>query len=215
MVTCYRKIKKNNKERWFCLSACLSTCPPQGAIIGTFFSLSYIKRKTTLFNWQKLKPSKLAEKPPPPSFLPFGEILGLCRGTWHNFTPQYFMHHWTSHWWQLGRKAPPPRWGKIFWHWIYPFQAISSNFGFCGRKAPPPQDEGNFFAIGSIHFRQFPATLVFVAEKPPLPPHPRWGKIFWLDLSISGDFQQLWFLWQKSSPLFSAFSSGTGLMSHR
>ena len=158
-----------------------------------------------------------------------------------------------------GRKAPLPAWGKIFWLWIYPFQAILSKFGFCGRKAPPNQDEGKFFDFGSIYFRWFWATLVFVAEKPPL---PGWGKIFWLwiypfqvilskfgfwwqkstpspgwgknfltldlsisgdfeqvwlfvvetptprmrenyltlDLSISGDFEQVWFLWQKGAP---------------
>ena len=78
--------------------------------------------------------------------------------------------------WFLWQKSPPPpEWGKIFWLQIYPFQAISSNFGFCGRKAP--HDNGNFFDFRSIHFRQFWATLVFVAEKPP--PPPGWGKIFW------------------------------------
>ena len=76
----------------------------------------------------------------------------------------------------VAEKPPPPGWGKLFLHWIYPFQSISSNFVFCGRKAPPPtpipQDKGNFFYTGSIHFRQFPATLVFVAEMPsPPPPH--------------------------------------------
>ena len=71
-------------------------------------------------------------------------------------------------WW----KKRPPRWGKKFWHQIYPFQAISSNFGFGGRKAPP-QMRGNFFT---------------------------------LDLSTSDNFEQLWFLWQKSPPLFCAFS---------
>ena len=45
---------------------------------------------------------------------------------------------------------------------------------------------------------QFQATLVFVAEKPP-PPQDE-GIFFTLDLSISGNFQQLWFLWQKSPP---------------
>ena len=146
-------------------------------------------------------------KAPPPFFLPFGEILGSYCSTWHNFTDWYFMHHWMSHWWQVGRKAPPPRWGKFFWLQIYPFQAIFSKFGFCGRKAPPQawgkifwlwiypfqailsnfafcgrkaplQDEGKFFDFGSIHFRQFWATLVFVVEKPS--PPPGWGKIFWL-----------------------------------
>ena len=57
---------------------------------------------------------------------------------------------------------------EIVLHWIYPFQAISSNFGFIGRKpAPPPQDEEN---------------------------------VFTLDLSISANFRQLWFYWQKSTP---------------
>ena len=50
--------------------------------------------------------------------------------------------------------------------------SISGNFQqlwFLWQKSPPPQDEGKFFDIRSIHFRQFPATLVFVAEKPPPP----------------------------------------------
>ena len=169
---------------------------------------------------------------------------------------QYVMHHWTSHWWWLGRKAPPG-WGNFFLHWIYPCQAISSNFGFCGsisgnfeqlwflwQKSPPPPRWGkNFWHLSisgwfsatlvfvaekpppriredldlsisnfkqlwflaekfpppfrSIHFRQFRATLVFVAEKPP--PQDE-GKFFYTDLSISGNFKQLWFLWQKSPP---------------
>ena len=124
---------------------------------------------------------------------------------------QYFMHHWTSLWF-CGRKGPPPGWGNIFWPQIYPFQAILSNFGFCGRKASPSQDERDFFDFRFIHFRQFPATLDFVAEKPPPPPQdegkffdcrfihfrqfpatlvfvaekppptPGWGKIFWLQI---------------------------------
>ena len=35
-------------------------------------------------------------------------------------------------------KPLPPRMRENFLHWIYPFQTILSNFGFCGRKAPPP-----------------------------------------------------------------------------
>ena len=99
----------------------------------------------------------------------------------------------------VAEKPPPhlPRMSEIFLNWIYPFQAISSNFGFCGRKAPAPQDEAKFFYTGSIHFRQFPATLVFVAEKPP----PRMREIFLqLNPSISGNLQPLWFLWQESPP---------------
>ena len=109
--------------------------------------------------------------------------------------------------WFLWQKSPHPSpldEGN-FLYWIYPFQAISSNFGFCGRKAPLLQDEGIFFTLdlsisgnfeqlwflwqksppskmreifytGYIYFRQFWATLVFVAEKPPRP--WRWGNIF-------------------------------------
>ena len=191
-------------------------------------------------------------------------------------------------WFLWQKSPPPPWWGKFFYtgsnhfrqfleifvllqkspprhqdvgnflYRIYPFQAIPSNFGFCGRKAlhlPPgwgifftqdlsisgnfqqlwflwqksplsPQDESKFFYTGSIHFGQFSATLVFVAEKPSPPrirenyftqdlsifrqfpttlvfvsesPSPQdEGHFFTQDLSISGNFQQLWFLWQKS-----------------
>ena len=111
---------------------------------------------------------------------------------------------------------------EIFWHQIYPFQAFLSNFGFGGRKAPPQW--GNFFDIRSIHFRQFWATLVLVAEKPLSPEEENFFDLrsihfrqFWAtlvlvaekpppmreiiltpDLSISGNFEQLCFWWQKS-----------------
>ena len=96
--------------------------------------------------------------------------------------------------WFLWQKAPPQMRG--FLHWIYPFQQFSATLVFVVEKPPP--GEGKLFYTGSIHFRQFPAILVFVAEKPP-PPQDE-GKFFRLDLSISGNFQQLWFLWQKSPP---------------
>ena len=128
---------------------------------------------------------------------------------------------------------PPPGWGKIF---MTSDLSISGNFEqlwFLWQKCSPPapQDEGNFFDFRSIHFRQFQATLVFVAEKPP-PPPTGWEETFWLqiypfqvissnfglfvaekpppprmrenfltsDLSIPGNFEQLWFMWQKSPP---------------
>ena len=81
----------------------------------------------------------------------------------------------------VAEKPPHPGSGKFFLHWIYPFQAISSNFGFCGRKAPPQRlsREKNFYT-GSIHFMQFPPTLDFVAEKPP-PPMVKQGKnLHWI-----------------------------------
>ena len=70
--------------------------------------------------------------------------------------------------------------------------------GNLAEKPPPPQGLGKNFDIGSIHFRQFRATLVFVAEKAP-PPEDE-GNFLTPDLSISGNFEQLWFLWQKSPP---------------
>ena len=110
------------------------------------------------------------------------------------------MHHWTSYW-EPGRKAPPP-----------------------------VTEEGKNFKTGSIHFMQFPATLVQLAEKAPPPPHDQEGenwrldlfihaissnfgsagrkappptkevKNWRLDLSISCNFQQFWFSWQKKPP---------------
>ena len=99
------------------------------------------------FLWQK--------SPPPPGWRKFFFTSDLSISG--NFDQLWF-------WWQ-----------KIFSHRIYPFQAISSNFGFWGRI---------FFDLGSIHF-----------------PNPRMRENFLTsDLSISGNFEQLWFLWQKSPP---------------
>ena len=133
-----------------------------------YWSFIYI-RKTYIVHVPKPQVGSNWLKSLPP-FLPFGEINGSCSGTWHNFMHQYSMHHWTSHWWWLGRKAPPPRIREKILHWTYPFQAILSNFGFCGRKAPPPA----------------PPRMI--------------EKLFTLHISISANFKQLWFLWQKSPP---------------
>ena len=97
------------------------------------------------------------------------------------------------------QKSPPPRMREKF---LTSDLSISGNFEqlwFLWQKIPPPppQDEGKLFDIRSIHFRQFQATLVFVAEKPPPPDE---GNFLTSDLSISGNFEQLWFLWQKSPP---------------
>ena len=158
-------------------------------------------------------PENWAEKPPPPRMKEKCFTLDLSHFRQFPTTLVFVAER-------------PPKMRENFLHWIYPFQAISSNFGFCGRKVPPWIREF-FFYTGSIHFRQFPTTLVFVAEKPPPPPKmrenfftldlsisgnfqqlwffvaekppPRMREIFFtLDLSISGNFQQLWFLWQKS-----------------
>ena len=92
---------------------------------------------------------------------------------------------------------------------LTPDLSISGNFEqlwFWWQKSPPtPQmrgKRGKFFDTRSIHFRQFWVNLVLVAEKLPPPPLPRWGKNFLIpDISISGNFKQLWFWWQKSPPL--------------
>ena len=137
----------------------------------------------------------------PPSFLPFGEILGSCCSTWHNFTDWYFMHHWISHWWQVGRKAPPPQaWGKIFWLQIYPFQAILSKFGFCGRKALPT-GWGKIFWLWIYPFQVILSKFGFCGRK--ALPSPRMRENFLtLDLSISGDSEQVYaFVAEKPSHL--------------
>ena len=165
--------------------------PPQDE--GKFFDFGSIH-----FRWFWASLVFGGRKAPPPSFLPFGEILGSCCSTWCNFTDWYFMHHWISHWWQVGRKVHPTRWGINFWLQIYPFQAILSKFGFCGRKAPPPPSmRENFSDFGSIHFRWFWATLLFVAEKPP-PPQDE-GKFF--------DFASIHFRWFWATLLFVAEKS--------
>ena len=146
----------------------------------------------------------------------------------------HFRQFWATLVFVAEKPPPTPTWGKIFWHQIYPFQGILSNFGFGGRKATPHPDEGIFFDTRSIHFREFWVTLVLVAEKPH--PPPRWGNNFWHqiypfqailsnfgfggrkahppqmrekfltpDLSISGNFKQLWFWWQKRPPRWGKF----------
>ena len=148
---------------------------------GKFFDTRYIHFRqfwATLVLWQKI--------PPPHRW---GKLF------WHQIYPIQAI---SSNFGFCGRKAPPSAWGKNFWHQIYPFQEIVSNFGLYGRKATPTQDEGKIFDIRSIHFRQFWATLVLWQKSPP---SPQMREIFLTpDLSTSGNFEQLWFLWQKSPP---------------
>ena len=61
---------------------------------------------------------------------------------------------------------------------------------------PPPSGQtGKNSETGSIHFMQFPATLVQLAEKTP-PQQLNREKFLRLDLCISWNFLQLWFRWQ-------------------
>ena len=79
------------------------------------------------------------------------------------------MHHWTSCW-GPGRKDPPvAKQGKIPDN-----RSISCNLQqlwISWQKSPPPPvaKQWNKSEAGSIHFMQFPATLVQLAEKPPPP----------------------------------------------
>ena len=79
---------------------------------------------------------------------------------------------------QIGRKAPPPfcllvRYSAhVMAHDVTSHTDISliiePHIGYdLAEKPPTPQSEGKFFDTRSIHFRQFQATLVFVAEKSP------------------------------------------------
>ena len=140
----------------------LTVWSSSNVVCNTFISLSY---KTKDYCLQLAKPQlEQIGRKAPHSFLPFGEIFGSYWVTWHNFAKPYVTHHWTSHQLWLGRKCPqqgncldwiypfqailsnfglcwqksPPSWtGTIFWDWIYPFQAISSNFGFSWQKSHP------------------------------------------------------------------------------
>ena len=134
---------------------------------------------------------------------------------------------------QLAEKpSPSSKRGKQFWEWIYPFYAISSNFGSGGRKAPPPHSErGKIVRLNLSISCNFQQLWFSWQKKPPFPhtpqqpkrekfwdwiypfhaissnfgsagrkapPHGQRGKKLRLNLSISCNFQQLWFSWQKS-----------------
>ena len=130
---------------------------------------------------------------PPPHPLGTGKFFRLALSIACNFQQLWF----------LVAEKFPPRNREIFLDWLYPFHAILSNFGFLVAESshphPPPPGTGKFFYSGSIHFMQFPATLVF-GGRTACPPPPRTGETFKLDLSISCNFQQLWFLVAESSP---------------
>ena len=167
-------------SRWFWASLVFVAEKPPPQEEGKFFDFGSIHLRRF---WVNLV--FVAEKPPP-SFLPFGEILGSCCSTWRNFADWYFMHHWIYPFQVIGdllcflwqKSPPPPKMRENFFDFRFiHFRLILRKFGFCGREAIHPQHEGKFFDFGSIYFRQFWASLVFVAEKPP---PPGWGKIFWL-----------------------------------
>ena len=172
------------RQFWATLVFVAEKPPPRW---GKFFWLQiypfHAISKQLWFLWQK-------SPPPPPGW---GKLFWL--------RSIHFRQFWATLVFVAEKPPPLPPRIENFWLQIYPFQAILSNVGFCGRKTPLHQDEGKFFDFRSIHFRQFWATLVFVAEKPPPPPPTRMRETFLTsDLSISVKFEQLWFLWQKSPP---------------
>ena len=119
-----------------------------------------ILRKTTVFNWQNLNLMQIGRKAPPPPPPHFCLLVRYStRIAAHDVTSRTDISCIIEPHFGLWQKSPPP----------------------------PPQDEGKFFDLRFIRFRQFRATLVFVAEKPPPPP---------------GNFEQLWFLWQDEGKFF-------------
>ena len=77
-----------------------------------------------------------------------------------------------------------------FLYWIHPFKTISGNFGFSFQESPPPQEpKRENFQTGFINFKQFLAILGSAGRKFP---RSQIEKLFRLDLSIPGNFQQLW-----------------------
>ena len=88
-----------------------------------------------------------------------------------------------------GSQAPQQE-NRDFLFQLYPFHAISSNFAFSWQKNPQPRNQMEFFQTGFIHVRPFSATLGSAGRKAPSQEPNR--QFFRLNLSISGNFPQLW-----------------------
>ena len=83
----------------------------------------------------------------------------------------------------------PPIGKRIFYSGSIHFMQFPATLPLAGRKAPFQQPNREFFQTGIIHFRQFPATLGSTGKK--TSPVAEYGIYFKLDLSISGNFQQI------------------------
>ena len=95
----------------------------------------------------------------PPSHGQTGKIFRLDLSISCDFKQLWFL-------WQKSQTPTPKDESKYFLHWIYPFQAISSYFGFCGRKAPLPDDDFHRTGLPAVTKDYLPGTvthLVFIS----------------------------------------------------
>ena len=81
---------------------------------------------------------------------------------------------------------------------IYLFHAISSNFASAGRKVPPPLGTGKLFLDWINPFHAISRNFASAGRQ--VPPYSNRKIVFRLDLSMSFNFKQLEFSWQKSPP---------------
>ena len=112
---------------------------------------------------------------------------------------------------QLAEKPPPPKQPKRekILRLNLSISCDLQQLWFSWQKRPPPHGQrGKNSETESIHFMQFPATLVQLEENPPSPQQPKREKILRLNLSISCNFQQLWFSWKKIPPPLPAAKEG-------
>ena len=144
-----------------------------------FVGLSYI-RKTYVDQSPKPQVGSNRLKSAPPHLL----VRYSAHIVWHNVSllnhiPHIIEHHIKDLAENPTPSPPPQEQGNFFRVDL----SISCNFKqlcFSWQKSPspppPPKEQGKFFYTGSIHFMEFQATLVQLAEKPP-PPQEQ-GKIF-------------------------------------
>ena len=128
----------------------------------------------------------VAEKSPPPP---------PHEGKFFDTRSINFREFWATLVLVAEKPTPHPDEGIFFDTRSIHFRQFWATLVLVAENLPSP-DEGKFFDTRSIHFRQFRATLVLVEEKTP----PMREKILTPDLSISGNFKQLWFWWKKSPP---------------
>ena len=173
-------ISDNFEKLWFLWQ---KSPPPPSKMRDFFFilHLSILGNFEQLWFWWQISP-------PPPKMR--GTFFTLDLSISVNFEKLWFL-------WQ---KSPLPSQDEgFFLHWIYPFQAILSYFGFLWQKSPPPPKMREVFLHWNYTFQSILSNFGYCGRKAPHPSQDE-GNFFTLDLSISGNFEQLWFLLQKSLP---------------